>query len=113
MAKDQSYLPKRKDEKAPATHHWKDATFAKDYPALYALLSTAFVDGEARQGATITVFADQGHLKFAINDRHTEQSLFGALAGPQALWESLEGFVVGHPDDWQEKREAGSKGRKG
>ena len=113
MAKTNSYLPKRADEKAPATHHWQDAAFQKDYPALFALLSIASVDGAERRGATITIFADQGALKFAIHDRHTEQSLFGTLCGPQGLWEGMESFVLGHSEEWQQKREAGSKGRKG
>jgi hypothetical protein len=113
MAKTPDYLPRRPDEKAPTTHHWKDATFAKDFPAIYSLLAVAFVDGSDRRGATITIFADQGHLKFAISDRHTEQSLFGTLPSPQGLWEGLESFVLAHPEDWQEKREAGNKGRKG
>ena len=113
MAKSHDYLPRRPDEKAPATHHWKDAEFQKNYPAIFSLLATAIVDGADRRGATITLFADQGHLKFAVHDRHTEQSLFGTLPHPQGLWEGLESFIVGHPEDWQEKREAGNKGRKG
>jgi len=112
MAKDQSYLPKRPDQKAPTTHHWKDTAFAKDYPAVFSLLALAFIDGEDRKGATITLFADEGRLKFAIHDRHTEQSLFGTLDGPQDLWQSLEGYVLAHPDDWREKRDAGLQRRK-
>jgi len=111
MAKTNPYLPRKPEEKAPSESHWQAPEFAKNYPAVHSLLATALQDGEDREGATITLYADQNRLKFCISDRHTGQSLFGTLDDVEALWKSIEGYVLAHRDDWRVKGEADRKRR--
>jgi len=103
MAKARSFLPQPPEARAASDFHWESPEFQKSYPAVFALLATAKVDGEARQGATITIFADGGRIKASVFDRHTNQSLFLSLDSPLGVWEEVERYVVSHPDEWREK----------
>lgn len=108
MAKAKSFLPRAPEAKAASPYHWVSAEFSESYPAIFDLLATAKIDGEDRQGATITVFADAGKLKASIHDRHTDQSLFVTLDSPLGLWEALERYVVANPDEWRQRKEQGN-----
>lgn len=104
MAQGENYLPRKRAKDRLGEWHWEHEEFAAEFPACYALLASARMDGVYRAGASVTIFCDQGELKFVVSDRQTEQSLFGTLDPSKPLWESLEGFVRSHGDDWRARK---------
>jgi len=109
MAGPTDFLPRKRDHERLGEWHWKDEEFELEYPAIYALLAAARMDGKWRVGASVTIFCDGGELKAVVSDRQTDQSLFLTLDAGKPVWEQLEGFVRNHPEDWRAKREASKR----
>jgi len=105
MAKPEDFLPRKVARDRLGEWHWQDEEFQAEYPAVFALLAAARMDGVWRTGASITLFCDTGDLKFVVSDRQTDQSLFGTLDAAKPFWEQLEGFIRNHPDDWRAKKD--------
>jgi len=105
MAGSTDFLPRKQSHDRLGEFHWTDEEFAVEYPAVYAILANARMDGVWRTGASITLFCDTGELKFVISDRQTDQSLFGTLDAAKPFWEQLEGFIRNHPNDWRAKKD--------
>lgn len=104
MAQADDFLPRKRTSERLGEWHWQDEDFATEYPAVYALLAAARMEGIWRVGASVTLFADSGELKFVFSDRQTEQSLFGTLDAAKPFWEQLEGYVRCHANDWRAKK---------
>lgn len=102
------FIPKRKNL-ADVVSHYEDAEFAQTYPALYALLCHAKVDGVYRAGARLSIFADDGKLKASVWDPGSNQVWFATLDAFCGSLEAVERLLADGRGEWREKRENGRR----
>lgn len=102
------FIPKRKNL-ADVVTHYEDAEFSQAYPALYALLCHAKVDGQYRAGARLSIFADDGKLKASVWDPGSSQVWFATLDGFQGALEAIEGLLAAGRGEWRERKENGRR----
>jgi len=100
MPERRSYLPRR-TEQAVGEPWFEDAFMGEHMPALYELLARSEEGGKARQGATLSLYGEQGRLKVCINDRHTGMLWFATLGTAEALLETLNTMLVEGRGEWR------------
>lgn len=72
------------------------------YPALAAFLTaTSYPDGGRRLPGSLTVFADAGCIKAALNDKDASLTAFVSASGLYALLEALERGLQSDGLDWR------------
>jgi hypothetical protein len=86
---------------------WACEKFQAKYPALYELLAAGLYEGEARKGATLTIFALDGRLKASISDRQTRQCMWLTLEPFEDVLAEIELAVASGKESW---RPAGRNG---
>jgi len=88
------------------TPHLSDESFLSDYPALGLILGASLdAAGKPRQGATVTVFAEDGSLKAVIRDRHERMALFLTLDPSTDPWGQIEVYLEKGADRWRPDKE--------
>jgi len=102
------YIPRRRKLEDVVTHY-EDEDMPLQYPALYALLCHARVDGHYRAGARLTLFADAGRLKVSVWDPDSGQVWFATLEAFSGALEATERLLSEGRGEWREKRETGRR----
>lgn len=80
--------------------------FKKSCAALYELMFTEVVEGVERETATLTIFQEDGRLKFALKDRDTSQTAWGTLDSGEMALESISQMIDDDKVDWRVERSA-------
>lgn len=104
-----NFLPRGRDLKTLVVHY-EDADFAREFPALYQLLSVAKRDGRYRAGARLSIFADDGVLKASIWDPDTSMVWFTKLECFQGALEAIEAILQRQGGEWRERKNYRGKG---
>ena len=91
---------------------FEDSTFRDECPALWEYLTAREIDGQAREPATITLFASDGAWKVFINDK--DQGRFACVtAGSWSdLWPTVELQLQEDTADWRSSNFTKRKGGK-
>ena len=98
-----SYLRKgKKSADVPADSTAHDPDFADRYPALHEYLTrTVDDDGEPRQTASLTIFAEDELFKCCLNDRECKEVAFYSDNSFLALMDGLEHSLQEGKLDWR------------
>lgn len=103
-----SYLPRGRDL-AAVVLHYEDDEMAREFPALYDLLTMAKREGRYRAGARLTLFCEDGRLKASVWDPDTSQVWFATLEAFSGALEAIEGLLVNNRGEWRAKRDQNGK----
>lgn len=87
-----------------------DEAMASDYPALYEYLTLDWLEGQARETATLGVSVDAGQWKVRLADRDNGLVCFVSADGFYAALEALERHLADGSADW--RRDQFAKGKK-
>lgn len=84
------------------------------FPGIWEMLTAgAFADGEARKGATLLLFVDEGVVKACLNDREQGMTAWASGAGLSDCLTALEEGLQGDTLVWRSGgKRPGQKGRK-
>jgi hypothetical protein len=93
----------RETEGAPLPFHLDDGPFVRRFPCLAYLLACPQDGLKPRQGATVTMFAEQGRLKIALVDRHTNQTGMLTLSQEADPLEQVEDALSGRRVEWRKR----------
>lgn len=90
-----------------------DDDMARDYPALYEYLTLDWLEGAARETATLGVSVDAGQFKARLADRDAGLVTFVSSDTFLGVLEALEGRLAAGTADWRRDQYAkDKKGRK-
>jgi hypothetical protein len=79
-----------------------DERFEKKHPTLFDFLSQdTWPDGEARERATVILFAEGGTWKACLSDKTTQACLWATGDTFVGLLEGLEGRLTEDKPDWR------------
>lgn len=94
----------REEDKATLTK-WIDAEFEKDYPWLFAFLtSESWEDKSHRVTGTLLIFTQEGYLKACVNDRDLGRSAFVTAPSVTLLFDLIEDGLAEEHLDWRKKK---------
>jgi len=93
-------------EGEPPSPHLASGEFKAKWPRVFALLSQAEDGLRPRAGTTLTFFGEDGRLKVAASDRHSDQSFVITLDPPEEPFDALERYLASGRVEWR-KRKAG------
>lgn len=92
----------------------EDPAFAKDHPIVHAFLaSREMIGGKRRQGATLTIVAEDGVWKAGLRDRDKQASLWVSATTVAGVYDALEAALGKTPVEWRRAPENQLRNRKG
>jgi hypothetical protein len=90
---------------------WDGEPWSKRYPTLLEFLCVVkWEDGSVRQSGTVTLMAEDGLFKAAMNDRDAGVSCFVSGKSPGSLLEAMEKGLVTGSLEWRRKTPFKPKG---
>lgn len=99
---------------SPQSASYASCKLAERFPTLWEFLtSSKWEDGGERCTGTMTLMAEQGMVKAALNDRDAGASCFVSGRTLSSLLEAVEKGLDGASLEWRVKRDERPKGGKG
>jgi len=97
--------PKPGENYGPQSPPFRDDKFAADYPNLTEYLFTdRWQDGSVRVTSTLSVFSDNGCIKFVLNDRDNNRSAFFSEETWMDTLVAIEQALASGRVDWKSRR---------
>lgn len=92
----------------------EDPTFAENHPIVHAFLaSREMIGGKRRQGATLTIVAEDSVWKAGLRDRDKQASLWVSATSVAGVFDALETALGKTPVEWRKAPENQLRNRKG